>query len=286
MVAEKKKIIDAEMQRRAKKADEIKQTRFNKRKPEKVRSRTEIEVQEGEREERDREIQMAAGEDRNRLGERIYSIANEKYPYAARKITGMLLEMPKRELEHLLRSRPHLEQQLAEAARVWEEHSSIQQMQQDLRGGPAGQLFQPPSEEAVKRDKERKAREEVIGIDEEDEKMEEEPEEAEMVERFARNEEKFEDEMRAFTLNEPSKKRLEEKRLKEDEVKEWVARKKSEFAEETAGWSANLTTQILDAPQLTMDARKRAKLVTVMAERMEEHKREADVTRQLALYMA
>jgi hypothetical protein len=58
------------------------------------------------------------------LGERLFPLIQEKYPIAAGKVTGMLLEMDNTEILHLLEDRDLLSSRIEEAVAVLSMHQS------------------------------------------------------------------------------------------------------------------------------------------------------------------
>jgi len=58
------------------------------------------------------------------LGERLFPLIQEKYPIAAGKVTGMLLEMDNTEILHLLEDRELLTSRIEEAVAVLSMHQS------------------------------------------------------------------------------------------------------------------------------------------------------------------
>jgi polyadenylate-binding protein len=63
------------------------------------------------------------------LGERLFPVIHEKYPSAAGKITGMLLEMDNTEILHLLEDRELMGQRVEEAVAVLQMHQTKQPAQ-------------------------------------------------------------------------------------------------------------------------------------------------------------
>lgn len=64
------------------------------------------------------------------LGERLFPLIHDKYPSAAGKITGMLLEMDNSDILHMLEDRDALQQRMEEAVAVLQMHQTKPTMQQ------------------------------------------------------------------------------------------------------------------------------------------------------------
>jgi len=67
---------------------------------------------------------MSPEQQKNVLGERLYTYIVKKHPKQAAKITGMLLEMDNSEILNLLDSPQQLDAKVAEAMDVLERHDS------------------------------------------------------------------------------------------------------------------------------------------------------------------
>lgn len=67
------------------------------------------------------------GDQKQMLGERIYPLIQEKYPTAAGKITGMLLEMDNTEILHLLEDADLFQSRVDEAVLVLQMHQTKKQ---------------------------------------------------------------------------------------------------------------------------------------------------------------